>query len=101
MLLHSAVEDARRVANRLGIPYYVLNFADVFAEQVIDHFADEYLRGPDAQPVHRLQQKVKFGTLLEKALELGCDYVATGHYARVERDEAPRPLPPARGGDDR
>lgn len=84
----SAVEDARRVANKLGIPYYVLNFADIFVEEVIDRFADEYLRGRTPNPCIVCNEKVKFGAFLEKALELECDYVATGHYAIVERDEA-------------
>lgn len=82
----SAVEDARRVANRLGIPYYVLNFSHAFAEQVIDEFAAEYLRGRTPNPCIVCNEKVKFGTFLQKALELECDYVATGHYARVEFD---------------
>src|SRR5690606_27813016 len=79
----SAVEDARRVANKLGIPYYVLNFAHSFAEEVIERFAEEYLRGRTPNPCIVCNEKVKFGTFLQKALELGCDYVATGHYARV------------------
>ncbi len=82
------MEDARRVANKLGIPYYVLNFADIFVEEVIDRFADEYLRGRTPNPCIVCNEKVKFGAFLEKALELECDYVATGHYAIVERDEA-------------
>ncbi len=84
----SAVEDARRVANRLGIPYYVLNFAHTFAEQVIEKFAAEYLDGRTPNPCIVCNEKVKFGTFLEKSLELDCDYVATGHYASVEWDEA-------------
>lgn len=84
----SAVEDARRVANKLGIPYYVLNFAHSFVEDVIDRFADEYLQGRTPNPCIICNEKVKFGTFLQKALELECDYVATGHYAIVERDEA-------------
>jgi len=83
----SAVEDARRVANKLGIPYYVLNFAHSFVEDVIDRFADEYLRGRTPNPCIICNEKVKFGTFLQKALELECDYVATGHYAIVEWDE--------------
>lgn len=83
----SAVEDARRVANKLGIPYYVLNFAHSFAEDVIERFAEEYLRGRTPNPCIVCNEKVKFGTFLQKALELDCDYVATGHYAIVEYDE--------------
>lgn len=81
-----AVEDARRVANRLGIPYYVLNFADEFTEQVIDRFASEYMRGRTPNPCIVCNDKVKFGTFLEKALDLDCDYIATGHYAIVAYD---------------
>lgn len=84
----SAVEDARRVANKLGIPYYVLNFADTFTEEVIDRFASEYLEGRTPNPCIVCNERVKFGTFLEKSLELGCDFVATGHYASVEWDAA-------------
>lgn len=84
----SAVEDARRVASKLGIPYYVVNFAESFAEDVIDRFADEYLRGRTPNPCIVCNEKVKFGSFLDKALELECDYVATGHYARVGFDAA-------------
>lgn len=80
----SAVEDARRVAHTLDIPYYVLNFAHSFAEQVIEDFAAEYMRGRTPNPCIVCNEKVKFGTFLQKALELDCDYVATGHYAVVE-----------------
>lgn len=83
----SAVEDARRVASRLGIPYYVLNFSHTFAEDVIDAFTAEYLRGRTPNPCIVCNEKVKFGTLVEKALEWDAQYVATGHYARVEFDE--------------
>jgi len=84
----SAVYDARRVANKLGIPYYVLNFAQSFQEQVIDRFAGEYLKGRTPNPCIVCNEKVKFGTFLQKARELECDFVATGHYASVEYDEA-------------
>ena len=80
-------KTARRVANKLGIPYYVLNFAHSFAEDVIERFAEEYLRGRTPNPCIVCNEKVKFGTFLQKALELDCDYVATGHYAIVEYDE--------------
>ncbi|BAS28451.1 tRNA 2-thiouridine(34) synthase MnmA [Limnochorda pilosa] len=84
----SAVEDARRVADVLGIPYYVLNFQEVFAREVIDGFASEYLRGRTPNPCIRCNEKVKFGALLHKAQELDAAYVATGHYARVGFDAA-------------
>lgn len=81
----SAVEDARRVANLLNIPYYVMNFKDVFRKEVIDPFAEEYLRGRTPNPCITCNRKVKWEALLQRSLEIGADYVATGHYARIEK----------------
>src|SRR4051812_37727553 len=81
-----AVEDARRVADQLGIPYYVLNFKDVFRRQVMANFAAEYARGRTPNPCVRCNQFVKFDALLARAVAVDADYVATGHYARVEQD---------------
>jgi len=83
----SAVEDARRVAARIGIPHYVMNFREVFARKVIDDFIEEYRRGHTPNPCVRCNQFVKFEALLERARELGADYIATGHYARIRRDD--------------
>ncbi|MBI4494320.1 MAG: tRNA 2-thiouridine(34) synthase MnmA [Chloroflexi bacterium] len=83
-----AVEDARRVANRLGIPYYVLNFRDLFEERVIRDFVQEYQRGRTPNPCIRCNQFIKFDALLARAIALEADYVATGHYARIEHDPA-------------
>ncbi len=80
-----AVEDARRVAHTLGIPYYVLNFREPFRESVIRRFIEEYTHGRTPNPCIACNRYVKFDLLLEKARELGCDYLATGHYARVRR----------------
>ena len=82
-----AVEDARRVAAKLGIPHYVLNFREFFAEKVIDNFVDEYKRGRTPNPCVNCNRYVKFDALLSKARSLGAEYLATGHYARVGFDE--------------
>lgn len=79
----SAVEDARRVAARIGIPYYVMNFRDVFKEKVIDNFVSEYEKGRTPNPCIMCNRYVKWEALLDKAVALGADYIATGHYAKV------------------
>lgn len=79
----SAVEDARRVANFLGITHYVMNFRKLFQEKVIDYFMQEYLAGKTPNPCIACNQYVKFAALIDKALALGADFVATGHYAQV------------------
>lgn len=76
-----AVEDARRVADKLDIPYYVLNFSERFKETVVDYFVEEYRRGRTPNPCIACNRHLKFNLLLEKARSLGADYVATGHYA--------------------
>lgn len=83
----SAVDDARWVANSLGIPYYVLNFKEVFEDKVINYFIDEYLEGRTPNPCIACNRHVKFEALLNKAISMGIDYVATGHYAIIEYDE--------------
>lgn len=82
-----AVEDARRVAGKLGIPHYVLNFREFFADKVINNFVDEYKRGRTPNPCVNCNRYVKFDALLAKARALGAEYLATGHYARVEYNE--------------
>ena len=79
----SAVEDARRVAQVLGIPYYVMNFKDVFQREVIDIFTEEYLCGRTPNPCILCNRRVKWEALLQRSLELGATYIATGHYARI------------------
>jgi len=83
-----AVEDARRAANCIGIPHYVLNFRDYFAQKVIDKFVDEYSRGRTPNPCVECNRSVKFDELLRQAKNLGADYLATGHYARIRFNES-------------
>ncbi|MEE8420980.1 MAG: tRNA 2-thiouridine(34) synthase MnmA [Dehalococcoidales bacterium] len=83
-----AMEDAKRVAYQLDIPHYVMNFRDIFASKVIDDFCQEYRRGRTPNPCIRCNQHIKFDALLEKARGLGADFVATGHYARIEFKES-------------
>src|SRR6266542_3087981 len=82
----AAVDDARRVADLLEIPYYVLNFRELFREYVIADFVREYARGRTPNPCVRCNQHVKFRPVLQRAAALGADYVATGHYVRRDQD---------------
>lgn len=77
--------DARRVARRLGIPFYVMDFQEEFRRAVVDPFVAEYAAGRTPNPCVRCNQFVKFGSFWERARELGATRVATGHYARVDR----------------
>ena len=79
-----AVADARGVAHALGIPHYVVDEADQFERVVIDYFASEYQAGRTPNPCVMCNEKLKFGNLWSKAAALGCDYIATGHYAIIE-----------------
>lgn len=81
----SAVEDAARVCRILDIPYYVINFRDIFQKKVIDYFVDEYIAGRTPNPCIACNRYVKWEALLRKAMEIGADYIATGHYARIEK----------------
>jgi len=83
----SAIDDARKVADTIGIPYYVLNFRDLFQETVVEYFIREYGAGKTPNPCIACNRFVKFEGLLQKALALGAEYVATGHYAQIGYDE--------------
>jgi len=83
----AAVDDARRVADTLGIPYYVLNFREMFQQTVVDYFIAEYAAGRTPNPCIACNRYVKFEGLLNKAMALGAEYVATGHYARITYDD--------------
>lgn len=81
----TAVDDARRVANRLEIPYYVMNFKKEFKEKVIDYFVDEYLQARTPNPCIACNRYVKWESLLKRSMDIGADYIATGHYARIKQ----------------
>lgn len=90
-------QDVRRVCDQLGIPYYTVNFEKEYMEKVFQYFLDEYRKGRTPNPDVMCNREIKFGEFLAKVLDLGADYVATGHYARVAfRDGAYRLL---RGAD--
>lgn len=83
----SAASDARRVADVLDIPFYVMNFKDAFKTNVIDNFIDEYMEGRTPNPCIVCNKIIKFEEFLRKAKALGADYIATGHYAKIEKQE--------------
>lgn len=83
----SAVLDARRVADVLDIPFYVMNFKEPFQKNVIDVFVDEYFNGRTPNPCIECNRKIKFDEFMRKAIALGADYVATGHYAKVINED--------------
>ena len=78
--------DARRVADRLGVPFYVWDLSERFEAEVIDDFVAEYAAGRTPNPCLRCNSHIKFAALLDRAVALGFDAVATGHYARLTRD---------------
>jgi len=80
-----AIEDAKKVAYKLGIPHYVVNFRDIFARKVIADFCLEYSLGRTPNPCIRCNQYIKFDALIKKAKELDYSFIATGHYARIEQ----------------
>jgi tRNA-specific 2-thiouridylase len=82
-----AIADARGVAHSLGIPHYVVDEADQFERVVIDYFSSEYQAGRTPNPCVMCNEKLKFGSLWEKARALDCEYIATGHYAIIEHQE--------------
>ena len=81
----SAVDDARRVAMDLGIPYYVMNFKEEFRKNVMDYFVGEYAEGRTPNPCIACNRYVKWESLLRRSMAIGADYIATGHYAQIDR----------------
>jgi tRNA-specific 2-thiouridylase len=81
------IEDARRVALQLGIPFHVFHLREEFENEIIRYFCDEYTKGRTPNPCILCNERVKFGSFLKKALEWNADYLSTGHYARLEFNE--------------
>jgi len=79
------VEDAKDIAKRLGIEHYVFNMKEQFKKHVIDYFIEEYQEGRTPNPCVACNKYIKFGAMIDKAEELGIEYIATGHYARIEK----------------
>ncbi len=83
-----AVMDARAVCHKLGIPYYLIDEAEAFEKQVIHYFGNEYKAGRTPNPCVMCNQNLKFGRLIQRADQLGARFIATGHFARLEREKA-------------
>jgi len=81
-----SVDDARRVARLLGIPFYLVDYEDEFKAAVVDYFVAEYARGRTPNPCLECNRQIRFGLLLQRAFDLGAEYLATGHYARIVVD---------------
>ena len=81
----TAVEDAKKVADSLGIPFHVVSFREEFKENVMDYFVNEYQNARTPNPCVHCNRHVKWEALLNKAKEFGADYIATGHYARIDK----------------
>jgi tRNA-specific 2-thiouridylase len=93
------LHDARRVAGRLGLPHYVVNFESQFHAQVVDNFVSEYVSGRTPIPCTRCNSEVKFATLLDRVRGLDAEFLATGHYVQVDFDETTRSYRLRRGRD--
>ncbi len=83
----SAEEDAKKVCNQLGIEHYVFDMRKKFKEKVVDYFVNEYISARTPNPCIACNKHLKFGLMLDKALEMGMDYIATGHYAKIEQKD--------------
>ncbi|MNJ36108.1 tRNA-specific 2-thiouridylase MnmA [compost metagenome] len=83
----SDAEDVRRVCEQIDIPYYTVNFEKEYYDKVFAYFLDEYKKGRTPNPDVMCNREIKFGEFLNKALDLGADYVATGHYARLQHED--------------
>lgn len=97
----TAITDAKKVAEVLNIPHYVVNYHKKFKDNVIKYFINEYAKGRTPNPCVKCNNIIKFGGLLEDCLKLGAEYVATGHYARIEQDAENRRYLLKKGLDER
>ena len=88
----SDIQDAKSVASKLDIPHYTFNLKDIFQKKVIDNFVNEYSEARTPNPCVVCNKEIKFKSLLNKALEIGADYIATGHYAKIVHNESKRNL---------
>lgn len=95
-----SVNDLHQVCGKLGVPFYVMNFIDRFKDVVIENFVSEYGQGRTPNPCVICNVDLKWSGLLKKAAELECDYIATGHYSRIEQDQNTRRYYIAKGTDD-
>ncbi len=86
----TAVKDARAVAEKLGIDFRITDLTEPFKNKVIKNFVDTYVNGGTPNPCIVCNKSLKFGTMLDKALEEGFEFIATGHYARIEKDKSDR-----------
>jgi tRNA-specific 2-thiouridylase len=93
------INDARMVAAKLNIPHYVLDFSEAFGAQVIDNFVEEYLHGRTPNPCVICNRKIKWEEMIRKSVKLGADFIATGHYARVRKEESSQRFIVSRGKD--
>src|SRR6185312_6092528 len=80
------INDARRVAMRLGIPHYVTDLTEEFGSEIIDYFKETYLSGETPNPCVRCNREIKWAAMLRKADALGCEFIATGHYAKLRNE---------------
>ena len=80
-------EDVKRVCNKIGIPYFTVNYSKEYYENVFKHFLEEYKKGRTPNPDVLCNREIKFGPFLEQAKKLGADYIATGHYAKLEEKD--------------
>ena len=78
-----AEESARELCQKLGVPFHLFDFEAEFKRDVVDYFVSEYARGRTPNPCLACNRQIKFGLLLQKAMDLGAEYLATGHYARI------------------